>query len=67
MKKNYSVLRDHMALEEIRKHKWIESEKIGQEIGFATAALDGVTKHGNDWLRYRFDIHNSANRNRLIR
>ena len=51
MKEHYSFLQDERAIHEIRKHKWIESEKKGKEIGFATAALDWVRKHGDDWLR----------------
>ncbi len=49
----YPFLRDERALEEIRKHKWIESEKRGQEIGFATAAVEWVGKYGEQWLRSR--------------
>ena len=49
----YSFLNDTLALEEIRKHKWIESEKAGCEIGFATAAVDWVKKYGEGWLRWR--------------
>ena len=42
MYSNYSFLRDELALEEIRKHKWIESEKQQKEVGFATAAVDWI-------------------------
>jgi len=52
MDDNYSFLKDELALSEIRKHKWIESEKKGHEIGFATAALDWIKQHGSAWLRY---------------
>ncbi|MBP7216129.1 MAG: PilZ domain-containing protein, partial [Candidatus Omnitrophica bacterium] len=38
-------------LEEIRKHKWIESQKAGCEIGFATAAWDWITRYGEDWKK----------------
>ncbi|MCA9408355.1 MAG: PilZ domain-containing protein [Candidatus Omnitrophica bacterium] len=53
MQSEYSFLKDELALQEIRKHKWIESEKLGQEIGFATAAVDWVNKYGNDFTQYR--------------
>lgn len=55
MKRNYSFLNDELALIEIRKHKWIESQKNDCEIGFATAAWDWIRKYGNDWLRYRLN------------
>jgi len=36
-------------LQEIYKHKWIESEKAGREIGLASAAWDWMTRYHNDW------------------
>ena len=53
MNLNYSFLKDQLALEEIRKHKWIESEKQKKEIGFATAAVDWIKKYGDDWRQFR--------------
>ncbi len=47
----YSFLKDPRALAEIRKHKWIESQKCGYEIGFASAAVDWVGKFGQEWKR----------------
>ncbi|MFA5059600.1 MAG: PilZ domain-containing protein [Candidatus Omnitrophota bacterium] len=55
MNKKYSFLSDELALIEIRKHKWIESEKQGFEIGFATAACDWVGRYGNDWKKFRLN------------
>jgi hypothetical protein len=51
--KKYPFLKDELAINEIRKHKWIESEKAGQEIGFATAAVDWINKYGEAWLQFR--------------
>ena len=51
MRDKYPYLRDPRALAEIRKHKWIESQKVGTEIGFATAAVDWVKKYGEQWKR----------------
>ena len=39
--------------EEILKHKWIESEKAGRDIGFETALVDWITKHRGAWRRSR--------------
>ncbi|MDO8581105.1 MAG: hypothetical protein Q7S13_06465 [Candidatus Omnitrophota bacterium] len=55
----YSFLKDELAIQEIRKHKWIESEKQGNEIGFATAALDWIHKYGNEWKQFRLKSHNA--------
>jgi len=35
--------------EEILKHKWIESEKAGSDIGFERALLDWIVKHRSSW------------------
>ena len=35
--------------EEILRHKWIESEKIGQDIGFERALLDWIVKYRSTW------------------
>nr|WP_242524237.1 DUF4032 domain-containing protein [Methylacidiphilum caldifontis] len=39
--------------EEILKHKWIESEKKGYDIGFEKALLDWVINHRSKWLASR--------------
>ena len=50
MKRNiYPFLKDPRAVSEIRRHKWLESEKAGAEVGFATAALDWITRYGEAW------------------
>ena len=35
--------------EEILKHKWIESEKAGHDVGFEWALLDWNFNHRNGW------------------
>ncbi|HBM85647.1 MAG TPA: hypothetical protein DD423_02485 [Opitutae bacterium] len=39
--------------EEILRHKWIESEKKGKDIGFERALLDWIRKHRNSWRQTR--------------
>ena len=34
---------------EILKHKWLESEKAGYDIGFEKALLDWVFNHREKW------------------
>lgn len=36
--------------EEILRHKWYESEKVGMDIGFEKALLDWVTTHRVKWI-----------------
>ena len=35
--------------EEILKHKWIESEKAGKDVGFEWALLDWNVRHRAEW------------------
>lgn len=38
---------------EILKHKWIESEKAGKDIGFEKALLDWIVNHRSNWRERR--------------
>jgi hypothetical protein len=35
------------------KHKWIESEKAGTDIGFEKALCDWIVKHRSNWRHKR--------------
>jgi hypothetical protein len=39
--------------EEILRHKWIESEKAGYDIGFERALLDWIVKYRSAWRERR--------------
>lgn len=39
--------------DEILRHKWIESEKAGSDIGFERALLDWIRKHREKWRNER--------------
>ena len=52
--KNSSLYREFQAeREEILKHKWIESEKAGRDIGFERALTDWIIKHRSKWRKAR--------------
>ncbi len=52
--KNSVLYKEFLAeREEILKHKWIESEKIGADIGFERALLDWIMKHRSSWRTKR--------------
>ena len=38
---------------EILRHKWIESEKAGYDIGFERALIDWVVKYRSTWREKR--------------
>ena len=49
-----SLYREFLAeREEILRHKWIESEKAGKDIGFERALLDWIRKHRDGWREAR--------------
>ncbi len=52
--KSSSLYREFQAeREEILKHKWIESQKAGHDIGFEQALTEWIIKHRANWRRGR--------------
>ena len=52
--KNSTLYKEFQAeREEILRHKWIESEKAGRDIGFEAALTDWILKHRSKWRRGR--------------
>jgi hypothetical protein len=39
--------------EEILRHKWLESERLGHDIGFERALLDWIRKYRENWRSAR--------------
>lgn len=44
--------------QEVLRHKWIESEKAGYDIGFRRALIDWRIHHRSKWRKARYPIHN---------
>ena len=54
MLRNSTLYREFLAeREEIMRHKWIESEKLGHDIGFERALIDWIVKHRAKWRKSR--------------
>ena len=52
--KRSSLYREFLAeREEILRHKWLESEKAGRDIGFEEALTDWIVKHRAQWRKER--------------
>ena len=52
--KNSTLYKEFQAeRDEIMKHKWIESEKAGYDIGFERALTEWIVKHRSKWRRGR--------------
>lgn len=46
------LLRNKKVIEEINRHKWLESEIAGFDIGFEAAAEDWLKHHAAVWIAY---------------
>ena len=56
--KNSTLYKEFQAeREEILKHKWIESEKMGHDIGFERALTDWIVRHRSKWRKARQTAH----------
>ena len=44
----------HVQEREIMKHKWIESQKAGRDIGDEQARQDWLAKHFPNWKRHQW-------------
>ncbi|CAN5511733.1 hypothetical protein BH09VER1_BH09VER1_45010 [soil metagenome] len=59
--KNSVLYKEFLAeREEILRHKWIESEKAGRDIGFERALLDWIVKYRSGWRNERFKTPRAA-------
>lgn len=60
--KNSTLYKEFQAeREEILKHKWIESEKVGYDIGFERALTDWIIRHRSKWRKSRQPAHAAGN------
>lgn len=46
------ILQDRRVIEEINRHLWIESEKVGFDKGFEWAAEDWLKRFSKAWIDY---------------
>jgi hypothetical protein len=52
--RNSSLYQEFLAERaEILRHKWIESEKAGHDIGFERASVDWIVKYRSAWYKQR--------------
>jgi hypothetical protein len=60
------LLRDKRVIEEINKHLWIESQKIGYSIGIERATDEWLRLYAEGWMRYhmpeRYDALKGKNK-----
>lgn len=46
------LLRNKKVIQEINRHKWLESEIAGYDIGYQAAAEDWLKNHSQSWISY---------------
>ena len=46
------LLKNKDVIEEIKRHLWLESEKVGYDIGFEKAAQDWLKRYAQAWMDY---------------
>lgn len=46
------LLKDKRVIEEINRHKWLESEIAGFDVGFDKAAEDWIENYAQAWVAY---------------
>ena len=52
--KKSSLYQQYLAeREEVLRHKWLESEKAGRDIGLERALMDWVLNHSTKWRKNR--------------
>ncbi len=54
------LLKNPRVIEEIKRHLWIESEKVGHDIGFEKAADDWITKFSAGWVKHYMSDKNKS-------
>src|SRR5215468_7171049 len=60
--KHSSLYQEFLAeREEILRHKWLESERLGYDIGFERALLDWIRKHREGWRAARRALQTGSN------
>ena len=51
---NHELLQNKEVVEEINRHRWLESEKAGHDIGFEMAAEDWLNHFSSAWMKFHF-------------
>ena len=50
------LLRNKKVIAEINRHKWLESEIAGYDIGFEAAAEHWLKNHADAWVTYHMTV-----------
>ena len=54
------LLGNKKVVDEINRHRWIESEKAGRDIGFERASSDWLERFSQAWMDYHVPRQRSS-------
>lgn len=54
------LLKNKKVVEEINRHRWIESEKAGHDIGFERASSEWLENFSKAWMEYHMPAKNTT-------
>jgi len=58
------MLKDKRVIEEINKHLWIESQKVGYSIGISRATEEWLRLYASGWLKHN-TLKNATKKNEI--
>jgi hypothetical protein len=61
------LLKDKRVIEEINRHRWIESEKAGFDVGFEKASIDWLENFSKAWMDYHMPNRKSPSQTSSIK
>lgn len=51
--KNAALLKNPDVVREVNRFKWLESERLGTDVGFEAAARNWLNNHSDQWISTR--------------
>jgi len=54
------LLKNPMVIDEIKRHRWFESEKAGHDVGYEGASQDWLEKYAQAWIDYHMPQLNAS-------
>lgn len=60
METKEKLLKNKKVIEEINRHRWIESEKAGHDIGFDRASTEWLENFSKAWMDYHMPSKNTT-------
>ena len=61
------LLKNKEVVDEINRHKWVESQKVGYDIGFEKAAEDWLKNFSTAWMQYHMPSNKAKTKKEEIK